>query len=248
MDIWLFWDNPPERTSTPVFIELCWETIRKHCSADFDIHLVTTENVKQFLPDVPNSFFQIKQLNNKANYIRYLLLQKHGGIWLDSDLILFKTLRPLLDLLNEEINLIATASPTLGYGEPENGFIVSTPDNEAMKKSVMIIEQALNLHPPGHIFKWASLGVATLRQVVKRHKYHHLDCKLLMPIPSWEPFHFGGKESIDKYCDNASYGCMLFHEMFKRNKDPILEMTRQQLLESPCLIGQMFRRAMGIII
>lgn len=246
MHIWLYWDNPPGQLIPPSYIKLCWETIRKHCGTDFDIHLVTTKNVKQFLPNISNSFFQIAQLNNKANYIRYLLLKEYGGIWLDSDLILFKSLKPLIDLLQGDINLVATASPTLPLGEPENGFLISTQNGIVISKVVSLIEYKLNLHPSGHIFKWGSLGVATLRQVVKKHKYHHLDYHLLMPIPSWEAFRFGGKESITKYCNDMTYGCMLFNEMFKQCNHPILRMNRQQLLESPILLGQMFRKAIGV--
>lgn len=245
MHIWLYWDNPPGQTGPPPYIELCWESIRRHCGTDFDIHLVTTKNVKQFLPHISDMFFQIAQINNKSNFLRYTLLKEYGGIWLDSDLILFKNLKPILKLLDEHngIDLIATASPTLGYGEPESGFLISIKNGDTINRAATLINHALNLHPPGHIFKWGSMGPGIIRQAVKRNRYHHLDCQMLMPIPSWEAFRFGGKESIGKYCNEESYGCMLFHEMFKQSNHPILRMDRKQLLETPILLGQMFRKA-----
>lgn len=243
MDIWLYWDNRPGTTAPPTYIELCWESIRKHCGADFDIHLVTTSNIKQFLPNISDTFFQIAQINNKSNFLRYTLLKERGGIWLDSDLILFKSLKPMLGLLTEEIDLVATASPTLRYGEPECGFLLSSQHGSVITKAVSVIEYALGLHPPGHIFKWGSLGPGIIRQAVKRKKYYHLDHQLLMPIPSWEAFRFGGIDSISKYCDANSYGCMLFHEMFRQCNSPFLTMGRQELLDSPTLLGQIFRRA-----
>jgi len=244
MHIWLYWDNVSGEKTPPTYIQLCWQTIHKHCGNDFNIHLVTSENVQQFLPNISDKFFQIAQVNNKSNYLRYTLLKEHGGIWLDSDLILFRSLKPILDLLQGKIDLIATASPTLRYGEPESGFLVSTKDGKTISKAVVLIEHALDLHPPGHIFKWGSLGPGIIRQAVKDHQYHHLNYQLLMPIPSWEAFRFGGKDSINKYCNNDSYGCMLFHEMFKQYNHPILQMNHQQLLETPILLGQMFRKAM----
>jgi len=243
MHIWLYWDNPSDQTVPPAYVQLCWETIRKHCEKDFDIHLVTSENVQQFLPNIPSSFFQISQINNKSNYLRYSLLKEHGGIWLDSDLILFKSLKPLIDLLQNNIDLVATASPTLQYGEPESGFLISTKNGTIISKAVALIEHAFNLHPPEHIFKWGSLGPRTLRQAVRGHQYHHLDHQWLMPIPSWEAFRFAGKESINKYCIKGSYGCMLFHEMFKQCNSPFLRMNRHELLDSPTLLGQLFRKA-----
>lgn len=244
MNIWLYWDNKPGVTSPPPYIELCWESIRKHCEKDFQVNMVTTDNVRQFLPNISNDFFNIAQINNKSNFLRYTLLKEHGGIWLDSDLILFKSLKPLIDIPKDEnVDLVATASPTLKYGEPECGFLLSTEGGEVISKAVAIIEYAMNLHPPGHIFKWGSLGPGTIRQAVKGKKYFHLDHMFLMPIPSWEAFKFAGREPVTNYCDEDSYGCMLFHEMFRQCNSPFLTMGRQQLLESPTILGQMFRMA-----
>lgn len=244
--IWLYWDNISPATEPPAYIQLCHETIRKHCREDFDIHLVTTANVKQFLPDISDSFFNIAQVNNKSNYLRYMLLREYGGIWLDSDLILFQSLKPTLDLLKDGVDLVATASPTLKYGEPECGFLLSTQRGDVISKAVALIEHAFSLHPSGHIFKWGSMGPSIIRQAVNGKRYHHLDCRLISPVPSWEVFRFEGKESIDKYCINGAYGCMLFHQMFCQSNSPFLRMNRQQLLESPTLLGQMFRKAMDI--
>jgi len=243
--IWLYWDNPPGKTEPPPYIQLCWESIRLHCGDDFDIHLVTSENVRTFLPNIPDYFFQIAQINNRSNYLRYALLQAHGGIWLDSDLILFRSLLPLLDLLKDDTDLVATASPTLRYGEPESGFLISTKGGRAMTKAVKLIGYAFKTHPPGHIFKWGSLGPGTVRQAIKGHKYHHMDHRLLMPIPSWEAYRFEGTDDVSQYCDGESYGCMLFHEMFRQANSRFLTMGREQLLESNTLLGKMFRKALN---
>lgn len=243
-NIWMYWDNPPGQTEAPAYIQLCLETIHRHCGVDFDIQMVTTENVKQFLPNISDTFFQIAQINNKSNYLRYMLLREHGGIWLDSDLILFKSLKPLINLLEGDISLVATASPTLKYGEPECGFLLSTQRGEVISKAVSVIEYQLSLHQPGHVFTWGSLGPATIRQAVKGKRYHHLDHRLLMAIPSWEAFKFDGIQPIERCCVENSLGIMLFHQMFKQGNSKSLTMNREQLLKSPSLLGQMFRKAM----
>ncbi len=243
--IWLYWDNIPPATEAPAYIQLCWETIKRHCEADFYIHLVTTENVRDFLPNISDSFFQIAQINNKSNFLRYTLLKEFGGIWLDSDLVLFRSLKPILELSKDGIDLIATASPGLKYGEAEAGFLVSTKNGPIISKAVSLIEHALNLQKAGHVFKWGSLGPSIVRQAIKGRTYHHLDHRLIQPIASWEDFKFEGKESIDKYCDEKSLGVMLFHQMFKQRGSKFLTMNRQQLLESPTLLGQMFRKALN---
>jgi len=244
--IWIYWDNKPGVTQPPEYVKLCWETIAKHCGESCDVHLVTTENVRHFLPDIDDIFFTIAQINNKSNYLRYHLLHEHGGVWLDSDLIVLKDLAPMLDLLRDEdnIDLVATASPGLKYQEPESGFIVSKSKGKLIARAVRYIDHMLSLHPPGHVFQWGSLGPACLRHAVKGHRYHHLDCRLMQPIKSWEAFKFGGIESLDNYYPDG-YGWMLFHQMFVQGNSPILRMTRQQLLESPMLISQIFRKALA---
>jgi mannosyltransferase OCH1-like enzyme len=244
-NIWMFWKNPPGQTDPPAYIKLCMETVNKHCNTDFDIHLVTTENVKHFLPNISPMFFKIAQINNLSNYLRYHLLCEHGGIWLDADLILFQSLKPLLNLLKGDINLIATASPTLVYGEPECGFLLSTQRGGVISKAVDLIEYAINLQPPGHIFKWGSMGPGIIRQAVKGKRYHHLDCRFLSPIPSWEAFRFEGKEKIKNICIENAFGVMLFNEMFRQANSPVLRMNREQLLTSPTLLGQIFRQAIN---
>lgn len=242
--IWLYWDNIPPETEPHAYIQLCLETIKMHCSADFDIHMITTENVKQFLPNISDSFFQIAQINNKSNFLRYTLLKTHGGIWLDSDLILFKSLKSILELYTEEIDLIATASKGLTYNEPECGILLSKKGGTIITKAVSLVEHALSIHPPGHIFKWGSLGPSIIRQAVKGKKYHHLDHSLLMPIPSWESFRFDGREQVKYICTKNSLGIMLFHQMFKQCNSQSLTMNREQLLKSSTLLGQIFRKAM----
>jgi hypothetical protein len=242
--IWIYWDNKPGITQPPEYIRMCWETIVKHCGESCDINFVTTENVKQFLPSISDVFFNIAQINNKSNYLRYHLLHEHGGIWLDSDLVVLKDLAPMLDLLKDDIDLVATASPSLKYQEPESGFLVSEPKGKLITRAAQYIDHMLNLQAPGHIFQWGSLGPACVRHAVRGHRYHHLDCRLMQPIPSWEAFRFSGVESIDNYYPDG-YGWMLFHQMFVQERSRILDMTRKQLLESPMLISQIFRKALS---
>jgi len=241
--IWLYWDNKPGCISPPEYIQLCWATIQKHCSKDFEIKMVNTDNVKQFLPNISEQFFTISQINNKSNYLRYHLLKEHGGVWLDSDLILFKSLKPMLNLLTDEIDLVATASPTLKYGQPESGFIVSKKNGLIISKAVSLIDHCINLQKPGHVFKWGSLGPGILRQAVSKHRYHHLDHRLMMPIASWEAFRFEGKEPMDRYIIQDSFGCMLFHEMFRQSNSKFLSMTKEQIMESDTFLGGLFRKA-----
>lgn len=243
MDIWIYWDDKPNQ-QTPDYIRLCRESIEKTCGNDFQINLITTENVKQFLPQIWDGFFQITQINNKSNYLRYKLLHEYGGIWLDSDLILLKSIKPLLDYLTEDIDLIATASPEYSYGQPESGFLISKPRGKVITKALELIERNFNSKPPGHVFQWGSMGPAIIRQAVRGLKYHHLNSNLLMPI-GWQQAHrFLTNELIKMTYNKNIYGYMLYNEMFRRIKPEIFSIPKDQLLSAKTLLGQILRKAL----
>ena len=197
------------------------------------------------MPNIREDFFEISQINNKSNYLRYTLLNEIGGIWLDSDMIVLRNLMPLLGLLSEGIDLIATASPEYKYGEPESGFIVSEKGGSVIKVAADIINNKLDSSPVGHTFPWGSMGPSILRQAVKNRKYLHLDSKVLMPI-GWQYAHkFDRIDVVEKYLTKDNFGVMLYNEMFRRSNSPILSMTREQLLGGKRLISKIFRKALS---
>lgn len=243
-NIWIYWENSSD-TVTPEYIKLCHESIIRHCSKNFTINFLNDANVYQFLSIEDYKIFKnIKQINNRSNFLRYTLLAEHGGIWLDSDLVLFKSLKPLLNFLNDEIDLIATASPGLSYGEPECGILISRPGGRVIQKAKQLIDYNLSIHETGHTFKWGGLGPAIIRQAVKGQKYYHLDSRAIQPIPSWEAWRFEGVERVGRYCDENAYGCMLFNEMFRQSRSKFLNMSKEDMMRSNTLLGNIFVRSL----
>lgn len=241
--MWIYWDNYPGK-STPPYIELCLESIRLHCGEDFNVVRVNSENVRRYLPKIRDDFFDMAQINNKSNYLRYKLLYEHGGVWLDSDLIILKSLSPLLDLLTNDIDLVATASPEYKYGAPECGIIVSKPKGTIITRAIQIFESKMNAKPKGHVFQWGTMGPAILRAAVVGQQYCHMDHKLIMPI-GWQHAHkFERIDIIQKYLTKETFGVMLYHEMFRRANSQIILMSRKELMDSQWLIGRIFREAL----
>jgi len=241
--IWLYWDNYPNK-DTPPYIKLCWQTIRTHCGADFKVVLINSNNVRDYLPNIRDDFFSMPQINNKSNYLRYKLLAEYGGVWLDSDTILLRSILPLLDLLTGDIDLIATASPEYGYGEPESGLIISKPNGVVITRAIKIFESKMDANPPGHVFQWGTMGPAIIRAAVKGYTYHHLDFRLIMPI-GWQHAHmFDRIDVVQKYLTDETFGVMLYNEMFRRANSSIMTMSKDELLTSKKLIGRIFRKAL----
>lgn len=243
--IWLYWDNYPGRQKPP-YLELCLATINKYCGDSFDIHLLSSDDVGEWLPDLRSDWHDMKQLNQRANYLRYKLLYTFGGIWLDSDIILLRSLLPLMQqaMDADEYDLIATGSPEYGYGEPENGFIVSRQGGTVITEALDIADQRLTASNTKQ-FQWGYLGVQVLREAVKKHPYHHLHASDIMPISWQNAGQFVSRVPMKYVVPDHSYAVMLFNEMFRRQSGALLTMPADDVMSSKMLIGQIFRKALS---
>lgn len=84
-DVWVYWAQGWK--NTPQIIEICNKSLNAHLK-DWNIHLLDDDNIDQYveIPDI----IRLRRLDNKisiAHYsdiIRLLLLEKWGGIWIDS--------------------------------------------------------------------------------------------------------------------------------------------------------------------
>src|SRR5690242_15069388 len=91
LPVWLYWEG-----DRPEWIGECQRTILLH-----------TENTQLITPDV---FSNLRETDldiditslyvaHRADFIRAFLLAKYGGLWIDSDCIVMKSLQPVLTLL-----------------------------------------------------------------------------------------------------------------------------------------------------
>lgn len=241
--IWIYWDNYPGKTKPP-YIELCHDSIRAKCSESFEIIEVTSENVRDYLPDITPRFFTLPQINNRSNFLRYNLLAEHGGIWLDSDLVIFKDLKPLMDrLIDSPHDLMATSGPEWGYHEPESGILFAKKGGKVIAKAAGRINRQIQKNVDGHVFPWGSLGPAIIRQACLSSDYIHLEPEYFMPISSHLAWRFSSAEKLEPLVTDNTYGFMLFNEMFRRENSKIMTMPKEKLMKSKMLIGQIFRRA-----
>ena len=74
--IWLYWETPPGKTR-PTYIDLCYDTIKKHCSKNFKVHLLDEKSVYTYLPKLRRDINNLR-IPQKADYIRLALLKKWG--------------------------------------------------------------------------------------------------------------------------------------------------------------------------
>ena len=98
--IWMYWENKKGST-VPDSITLCWKTIIANNKNDFQIKILNEQNINDYLPNLNKKYLLYKEIAHKADYIRFCLLYEYGGIWLDSDTIIFRSLKEIMEKVNE---------------------------------------------------------------------------------------------------------------------------------------------------
>lgn len=119
------------------------------------------------LPDLKNKvqFEATPKMNDKADILRYEILYRYGGFFMDADSL---PLKPLDDLLEYDIVTVAEGRANFLV----NGIIGITPKHPAMK---MMIDEVGKL-PPKPSYHWKEIGPGLWTVVAK-----HFRAKILPP-------------------------------------------------------------------
>lgn len=95
--IWSFWHSEEK----PLVAQEClrnWQA----CNPEYQVNMLHASNIKDFLPDaeLPANFQRLR-FQQHANWVRLALLEKYGGVWLDSSLFLTTSLDRMLEKQQE---------------------------------------------------------------------------------------------------------------------------------------------------
>lgn len=187
-NIWMYWETK-NGYKKPAYLNLCYRTIVRHCS-NCNIHLLNEKTVLNFLPDLNTKLLERCSIPQKADYIRISLLQKYGGLWLDSDIIVFKSLSELF-LLLEKYDFIGFGCHfkncninNYGYPKPANWVIGSRKNGILMTKCLETANQILTTNPGKLRINYHCLGRELL--------WSQIDYLLKSNI-NWKYYHFNSK-------------------------------------------------------
>ncbi|CAJ1429381.1 unnamed protein product [Effrenium voratum] len=94
--IFAMWDYHPNKV--PFFIQKDIESWMKHshgrCGSPV---LLNDTNIKEYIPDLPAEYFRLPDHGARSDVIRYALIYHHGGIYMDTDILIAKDLTEVLD-------------------------------------------------------------------------------------------------------------------------------------------------------
>lgn len=147
--IWMYWEDKDPTKKRPAYLDLCYETVAKHCQDSFEIILLNQHTVFKYLPETRKDLDSKCSIPQKTDYYRYQLLHKYGGIWLDTDIIVMKNLTLITDKLAEGYEYVGAGchgnkcSPS-GFPKPSNWLMASNPHGKLMARCIQKADKILD--------------------------------------------------------------------------------------------------------
>jgi hypothetical protein len=169
LPVWMYWEG--ER---PEWIRSCEQTVTAHAA---DVRILAPEDFDRLRDrdrDIDLARLHVVQ---RADYIRAFLLARYGGLWVDSDCIVMRSLAPVMDIV-KSCEFVAHKERKGWYC---NDLMGAPPDSRiAAALYARICQQLRSGRPIG----WTALGCEVVTAVLRSTDapWRELDCELVQPI------------------------------------------------------------------
>mmetsp|Transcript_98289 Transcript_98289/g.273390 ORF Transcript_98289/g.273390 Transcript_98289/m.273390 type:complete len:347 (-) Transcript_98289:155-1195(-) len=101
LPVWVWWDYPAGHTTSGL-VRAAMASWKAHAPDErFEFRFVNTSNVERWLPNAPEEFKRLPYPAAASDFVRAGLLAEHGGLYLDTDILLRVDLEQLLQKLND---------------------------------------------------------------------------------------------------------------------------------------------------
>ena len=232
--LFTYWEGPK-----PEFVTMCEEIIAHRVQHTFDYIRLTPENLYEYIPyeEFPPNYHLIKVIAHKADYLRCLLMIRHGGIWLDVDQILLNDLSCIGELLNTHDYVSYEWTPQC----PSIGFIAANPQNIFFEQWRDSMREQLSAN---HQFPWVGLSYdlmwPMLQQLLREDKLKYY------AFPATSSFAPLSHEQLDCYFEpnhcnintHGLYSVKLYNSQFPQW---FKNASRQEILQRDCWLSHLFR-------
>lgn len=99
-NIFTYWPYNAKNKNPQVYLRLNVESWRRHTQGQCNEPiLVDDRNVKKWIPDLPDEFFNLPYPEVKSDFIRLALLYHHGGIFMHPDYLIVRDIARIIKLL-----------------------------------------------------------------------------------------------------------------------------------------------------
>lgn len=250
--IWLYWENK-EGQKTPDYIRLCWKTIIIHNQADFRVKILTDYDIVRYLRELNLNYLYLSEIAHRADYLRFWLLYKYGGVWLDSDFVSFRTLRPVKQKI-EEHGFVCMGYTKKNLVFPIISFLGSQRGNQVCKKVIAEIDRRLSEVKKRRVQpKWDDIGGNVLARLIGRGTpgNYMYDSSYFNPYAvQFEPVDELAMYSIKKYTKSLLQNNMFaFGQNLANSILPpdIKSKPEDELILSNSFLGDMLRFGLSVI-
>ena len=240
--IWMYWENRPG-AKKPAYLQLCHKTIARH-QGEFELMLLDETTVNDYI-NVPKKVWMLDEIAHRADFIRFQLLEKFGGVWLDADVILIQDISASVVPYIRDYDFV-------GYGrergKPSINFMACRRDCELIKRHSQQMVEVLAQKKTGIFRKklklvWTEIGHDILWELARDYPYYHHDLRKVAPIfwKDWELFLRTDLE-VGDYIKDDTLMVMLYNDfMFKHLKAT----GEKELLEGQTLLSKILRHALN---
>jgi SAM-dependent methyltransferase len=236
--IWQYWETVDEK---PAFVDGLLDLARRN--AGVPIIQITPETLADFLGDVPDELYRIKEVAHKADMIRAMLIQKYGGMWLDSDAIVLKDLNWLFDLL-EDAEFVGFNDG--GLLTPQRPWIrvncfLSRPGGKVVSEWVAAQHKKF----PKVEYEWQEIGTNILHPICLKYsdRVKILPFERICPIRWNEVARFSSRwRSVSSIIDDV-FVVMLSNKTLEARNAKIRSLSVEQMRQENSLLSQFVKRA-----
>lgn len=142
--------------------------LHSESGSGYNVHFLTPSNLRDYIDEVelPQKFDEMKYAH-KADIIRVLVIYKYGGIWVDSDTLIMKSLDDLFAHVHndEESGFFILENNEILW----NGVFGSKAQTDLMKHWKEGIMEIVNTK--GNAISWTEIGNAFLMKLFRSKKH-----------------------------------------------------------------------------
>ena len=155
----------------------------------YKLHFINEKNINDYLDQKP-SFFQNLLPAHQADYLRINVLNKFGGIWLDSDVLIMNNLDYYFELLEkydgffQKRKLISISF----FGSRKNNLVLK----EWNKRATNLLTQK-----NGKI-NWTDIGTTMIEKIYKDQPEFFKNIKILNAYEHSYPVHWS--QCVEEFC------------------------------------------------
>ena len=252
--MWLYWDNKNiDNKNNPAIIDLCYDTVVKHCSESFEIVRLNKDNIESYIPELKHykKYMTDLIIAHKVDIYRIMLLYKYGGIYLDSDIIVFKDPVEIMDKLKKYdfVGFGCTGYECKnGYGNPSNWLLASRPNTNLMgnilNKQLEIIEnnKKFDYHDIGKILIWQELE----KLFNQEYEYYHYPNTIDGTRDTEGKWVTTGRLFSNEKIEYDNEKDMLFCVYYNSSDMNINKLTRNEILSKDWNITKFIKKSLQI--